>query len=120
MEMIKWKYIYISDVMIYGWVFVWDSIDRGWPREGIKGGEAAPDGVATQNILVYWKEEGGGSLSLYLLRIILGKYGFIIDIYYYNMEVVKEGEQPPPKAEPISAVIEGEGVVCGDGGISSW
>ena len=36
-----------------------------------------------------------------------------------NMEVVKEGEQPPPKAEPISAVIEGEGVVCADGGISS-
>ena len=116
MEMINLKCIYISDVNIYDWGFVLDSINRGGGREGISGGEAAPDGVATQTILVYEKGGGGYGLWPYLSRVIMDEYGFILDII--DMEVMKE--RGPHKAEPISAAVEGRGVIFSDGALYRW
>ena len=61
------------------WGFVCDRIGGGWVVEGICGGKAAPDSVATKGIFVYEGKGGGCSLWPYLLRIIIDKYGFILD-----------------------------------------
>ena len=37
-------------MILHDWGLVWDSIDIGRGGEGISGGEAAPDGVATEEI----------------------------------------------------------------------
>ena len=43
----------------------------------------------------------------------MDKYWFILDIIL--IQVIGEGQRPPPVVEPISAAREGEGVICGDG-----
>ena len=103
-------------MILYDWGLVWDGIDIGRGGEGICGEKTAPDGVATERMLV--NEEGGGGYYVrpYLLKIIMDIYGFRFDIHM--IEVAKEGAQPPPKAEPISAAIEEDDVIFG--GTSSW
>ena len=68
-------------------------------------------------MLVNGEEGGGYYVRPYLLKIIMDIYGFRLDIHM--IEVAKEGVQPPPKAEPISAAIEEERVIVG-GGTSSY
>ena len=62
---------------IYDGGLVRDSIDIGGDRGDIIGGEAAPDGVATQIIFVSKGEGGGVVLWSYLYGIILTKYGCV-------------------------------------------
>ena len=56
------EFFYILDNIIYDWGFVCDGIGRGWGEEKIIGGEAAPDGVLIEEILVYKERGGGGCL----------------------------------------------------------
>ena len=76
------EFFNISDDIIYYGGLVWDSIDRGRGGEGISGGKAAPDGVATEGILVNEEGDGGCVIRPYLLKIIMNIYGFRFDIYY--------------------------------------
>ena len=65
---------------MYDGEFLCDSIDAEWGREGIKCGKVAPDSVATESILFYGEGDCGYGLLPCLLRMIMDKHWFILDI----------------------------------------
>ena len=105
------KFFNICDDIIHYGGLAWDSIDSRKGGEGISGAKAAPDGVATEGILVY-EEGGGGWYTAIFIEDDNGYlYVFILDII---IEVIEESGGPPI-AEPISAAIEEGGIISGYG-----
>ena len=84
MEIINGNHLYYRWYYVCDWGFIWDRFGRGWGGEEVSGGKAAPDGVATQIILVYEGGGGGRCIWPYLLRMVMDKYGFVLDVIYWE------------------------------------